>query len=142
MLQAVLIHARKRPDGRHPLCGSFNAAFQPARGVNRYTLAHIAEAYTVADPVAKTNPEGVDFGWVMQVTFVVTILVGAPLVAVLSTTVELSTWGARANFAIRVGAPIWLTTNVAAYLYAKYKREDTDDDDQPESAESTPADDE
>ena len=96
----------------------------------------------MADPVATTTPDGVDFGWVMQVTFVVTILVGAPLVAVLSTTVELSTWGARANFAIRVGAPIWLTTNVAAYLYAKYKREDTDDDDQPESAESIPADDE
>ena len=77
----------------------------------------------MADPVAKTNPDGVDFGWVMQVTFVVTILVGSPLVAVLSTTVELATWGARANFAVRVGAPIWLTTNVAAYLYAKYKRD-------------------
>jgi len=110
--------------------------------LNRHLLAGRTEPLSVADPVAKTNPDGVDFGWVMQVTFVVTILVGAPLVAVLSTTVELSTWGARANFAIRVGAPIWLTTNVAAYLYAKYKREDTDDDDQPESAESTPADDE
>jgi hypothetical protein len=87
----------------------------------------------VADPVAKTNPEGVDFGWVMQVTFVVTILVGAPLVALLSTTVELSTWGARANFAIRVGAPIWLTTNVAAFLYAKYRREETDGDDDGET---------
>ena len=96
----------------------------------------------MADPVAKTNPEGVDFGWVMQVTFVVTILVGAPLVAVLSTTVELSTWGARANFAIRAGAPIWLTTNVAAYLYAKYKRERSDGDEQPEQAASTPADEE
>jgi len=95
----------------------------------------------VADPVATTTPDGVDFGWVMQVTFVVTILVGAPLVAVLSTTVELSTWGARATFAIQAGAPIWLTTNVVAYLYAKYKREDTDGD-QPESAEPTPADDE
>ena len=109
---------------------------------NRHILARRVERPSVADPVATTTPDGVDFGWVMQVTFVVTILVGAPLVAVLSTTVELSTWGARANFAIRVGAPIWLTTNVAAYLYAKYKREDTDDDDQPESAESTPADDE
>ena len=83
----------------------------------------------MADPVAKTNPDGVDFGWVMQVTFVVTILVGAPLVALLSTTVDLATWGARANFAIRVGAPIWLATNVAAFLYAKYKREESGDDD-------------
>jgi len=97
----------------------------------------------VADPVAKTNPEGVDFGWVMQVTFVVTILVGAPLVALLSTTVELSTWGARANFAIRAGAPIWLTTNIAAFLYAKYKREETggDDDGETEPA-ATPTNDE
>ena len=96
----------------------------------------------MADPVAKTNPEGVDFGWVMQVTFVVTILVGAPLVALLSTTVELSTWGARANFAIRVGAPIWLMTNVAAYLYAKYKREDADGGEQPEQADTATTDDE
>jgi len=95
---------------------------------NRHILADRRERPDVADPVAKTNPEGVDFGWVMQVTFVVTILVGAPLVALLSTTVELSTWGARANFAIRVGAPIWLTTNIAAYLYAKYRREETEDD--------------
>ncbi|TQQ79729.1 DUF5822 domain-containing protein [Halonotius roseus] len=78
----------------------------------------------------------------MQVTFVVTILVGAPLVALLSTTVELSTWGARANFAIRVGAPIWLTTNIAAYLYAKYKREASDGGEQPEQPESTATDDE
>ena len=96
----------------------------------------------MADPVAKTNPEGVDFGWVMQVTFVVTILVGAPLVALLSTTVELSTWGARANFAIRVGAPIWLTTNIAAYLYAKYKREESGSDEEASSADSLGNDDE
>ncbi|ERH07879.1 MAG: hypothetical protein J07HN4v3_00242 [Halonotius sp. J07HN4] len=88
----------------------------------------------MADPVAKTDPEGVDFGWVMQVTFVVTILVGAPLVAVLSTTVELTTWGARANFAIRAGAPIWLTTNVAAFLYARYNRQEGGDEEDAETA--------
>ncbi|TQQ79785.1 hypothetical protein EGH24_09805 [Halonotius terrestris] len=96
----------------------------------------------MADPVATTNPEDVDFGWVMQVTFVVTILFGAPLVAVLSTTVDLPTWGARANFAVRVGAPIWLTTNVAAYLYAKYKREASDSDGEASSADSLASDDE
>ncbi len=91
----------------------------------------------MADPVAKTDPEGVDFGWVMQVTFVVTIIVGAPLVAVLSTTVELTTWGARANFAIRAGAPIWLTTNVAAFLYARYNREEGGDEEDAETAATT-----
>ena len=95
---------------------------------NRHLLAGRHERQHVADPVAKTNPDGVDFGWVMQVTFVVTIVVGSPLVALLSTTVDLPTWGARATFAIRAGAPIWLTTNVAAYLYAKYKRDETGED--------------
>ena len=105
--------------------------------LNRHLLAGRTEPLSVADPVAKTNPDGVDFGWVMQVTFVVTIVVGAPLVAVLSTTVELTTWGARATFAIRAGAPIWLTTNVVAFLYAKYKREARGDEKGAETAATT-----
>lgn len=70
-------------------------------------------------PVERTEVEGVDYGWVMQTTFVVTILVGAPAVAVLSTGVTLETWGARAAFAVRVGAPIWFLTAVAVATYAK-----------------------
>ena len=70
-------------------------------------------------PVERTEVEGVDYGWVMQMTFVVTILVGAPVVAVLSTLVTLDTWGARASFAIRVGAPIWFLTAVVLALYAR-----------------------
>jgi len=70
-------------------------------------------------PVESVEVEGVDYGWVMQTTFVVTILVGAPVVAVLSTFVTLDTWGARAAFAIRVGAPIWFLTAVGVALYAK-----------------------
>lgn len=64
-------------------------------------------------------PEGVDYGWVMQVTFVATIVVGAPLVAVLATQVTLPTWGARAGFAIRVGAVVWFGSAVLAYLWAR-----------------------
>jgi hypothetical protein len=56
----------------------------------------------------------------MQVTFVTTILVGAPIVAVLSTTTTLPTWTARATFAIRVGAVIWFLTAIAVYGYARY----------------------
>jgi hypothetical protein len=70
-------------------------------------------------PVERSNPDGVDFGWVMQTTFVVTILVGSPIVAFLSTTTPLPTWGARASFAVRVGAVVWLLTAVAVYLYAR-----------------------
>jgi len=46
--------------------------------------------------VDSTDPEGVDFGWVMQVTFVLTIV---------------------------VGAPVWFITAIAVYLYAR-RRED------------------
>ncbi len=83
----------------------------------------------MADLVETTDPDGVDFGWVMQMTFVITILVGAPIVAGLSILVELPTWGSRVSFAIRVGAPIWFLTAVGAFLYAKYKL-DTDENDE------------
>ena len=69
--------------------------------------------------VERSDPEGVDYGWVMQVTFVVTIAVGAPVVAVLSTLVTLPTWGARVSFAVRVGAVVWFLTAVAVYVYAR-----------------------
>ena len=67
----------------------------------------------------RTDPEGVDYGWVMQVTFVVTIVVGAPLVAALSLGTDLPTWGARAEFAVRVGAVVWFLPAVSAFGYAK-----------------------
>ncbi|WP_312908152.1 DUF5822 domain-containing protein [Natronosalvus caseinilyticus] len=69
--------------------------------------------------VETSSPEGVDYGWVMQVTFVTTIVVGAPLVALASTTVDLPTWNARAEFAIRVGAVIWVLTALTVFAYAK-----------------------
>ncbi|SFR55928.1 hypothetical protein SAMN04487947_2258 [Halogeometricum rufum] len=69
--------------------------------------------------VERTNPEGVDYGWVMQTTFVVTILVGSPTVAALSLVYTLPTWAARASFAIRVGAVVWILTAVAVFVYAK-----------------------
>lgn len=69
--------------------------------------------------VETTNPEGVDYGWVMQTTFVLTIVLGAPTVAALSLAFELSTWGQRANFAIRTGAVVWLCIGVSVFLYAR-----------------------
>lgn len=73
--------------------------------------------------VETTDPEGVDFGWVMQVTFVATILAGAPLVALASTRVALPTWGAKASFAIRVGAVVWFLTAVVVFVYARSQSE-------------------
>jgi hypothetical protein len=69
--------------------------------------------------VEQADAEGVDYGWVMQTTFVVTILVGAPVVAVLSAFVTLDSWGARAAFAVRIGAPIWFLTAVSVAAYAR-----------------------
>jgi hypothetical protein len=74
--------------------------------------------------VERTDPEGVDFGWVMQVTFVTTIAVGAPLVALLSVPTALPTWEARVAFAVRIGALVWFLTAVAVYLYARHRAGD------------------
>ena len=70
------------------------------------------------------DPDGVDFGWVMQVTFVVTIVVGAPLVALASVFYDLPTWGAKASFAIRVGAIVWFVTAGAVFLVARRRADD------------------
>ncbi|MFB6118939.1 DUF5822 domain-containing protein [Halosegnis sp.] len=75
--------------------------------------------------VESHDAEGVDFGWVMQVTFVVTILVGAPLVALASLTVVLPSWQAKATFAVRVGAAVWFCTAVAVYIYARRTHSET-----------------
>lgn len=71
------------------------------------------------EPVETTDPAGLDYAWVMQTTFVVTVAVGAPLVAALSTTVALPTWEARASFAVRVGAVVWIVVALSVYGYAR-----------------------
>lgn len=55
----------------------------------------------------------------MQVTFVATIVVGAPVVALLATGVHLPTWESRVSFAVRVGAGIWILTAVTVLAYAR-----------------------
>jgi hypothetical protein len=75
-----------------------------------------AEPLIVPGSVERTEPEGVDYGRVMQLTFVVTIVLGVPLVVLLSLSVELPSWGARAIFAVRVGAIVWLLTAVFIYV--------------------------
>ena len=72
--------------------------------------------------VTRTDPEGLDYGWVMQVTFVLTIVLGAPIVAVLALFASLPTWFDRAEFAIRVGAVVWLVTGLCVYGYARLYR--------------------
>lgn len=82
-----------------------------------------SELLTVVSPlVERTDPDGVDFGWVMQVTFVVGVLAGAPVVAALSLFRQLPTWESRVLFAVRVGALCWLVIAVAVYAYARWYR--------------------
>lgn len=68
---------------------------------------------------------GVDYEWVMQVTFMATVLVGAPVVALLSLLADLGSFRAWAEFAIRVGAGVWFLTASAVYLYARFRRSAT-----------------
>ncbi|MEZ3116933.1 DUF5822 domain-containing protein [Halobaculum sp. MBLA0147] len=81
------------------------------------------------------DPDGVDYGWVMQTTFVVTIVVGAPVVALASLATPLESWGARAEFAIRVGAVVWILTALGVYAFAR--RVDDPTGDEPADDEST-----
>lgn len=69
--------------------------------------------------VERTDPEGVDYGRVMQMTFVVTVVAGAPLVALLSVPASLDSWSARVAFAVRVGALVWLVTAVGVYFFER-----------------------
>lgn len=74
------------------------------------------------EPVERYEPEGIDYGWVMQVTFILTILIGAPTVALASTQASLPTWGVRVQFAVGIGAIIWFLTAVTVFGYAKRYR--------------------
>jgi len=78
----------------------------------------------VPERLERTDPDGVDRTWVMQVTFVVTLAAGVPLVTALSALAELPTWTDRALFAVRVGAVVWLVTAAVVYAYAWVQQRD------------------
>ena len=78
--------------------------------------------------VETTDPEGVDTTWVMQITFIVTLAVGVPLVVALSLMVELATWYDRAEFAVRVGAFVWFVTAISVYGYAWWRERSRPDE--------------
>ncbi|WP_135667718.1 DUF5822 domain-containing protein [Halorhabdus rudnickae] len=74
------------------------------------------------DRIGSTDPEGVDHGWVLQITFVLTIVGGAPVVALVSLGATLPTWSDKALFAVRAGAVVWFLTAVGVYLYARQQQ--------------------
>jgi len=76
----------------------------------------------VTPEVTRTDPEGIDYGWVMQVTFVLSIVVGAPVVALLSVPVTLASWTERAQFALGVGSAVWFVVGTLVFLYARHRR--------------------
>lgn len=69
------------------------------------------------EPVERHEPDGIDYGWVMQVTFVLTIAIGAPIVAIASTQATLPTWGDRAQFSIGIGAVVWFVVALGVFMY-------------------------
>lgn len=73
----------------------------------------------MSDTADAATPEGVDYAWVMQTTFVLTIVVGAPVVTLLSLFVALPTWESWVDFAVRVGAVVWFVTALAVFAYAR-----------------------
>jgi hypothetical protein len=89
----------------------------------------VAVTGVVTPTVERTDPSGVDFGWVMQTTFVLTIVVGAPIVAILALGQDLPTWSSRVAFAVRVGAVVWITTALAVYGYARHQERSAEADD-------------
>lgn len=58
----------------------------------------------------------VDFGWILQMTFVVTVVAGVPLLALGSVFVSLPDWPSRAAYAGAGGGSLWLVTAVGLYL--------------------------
>jgi len=95
---------------------------------NRHALAADGRTSPVPERVETGEPEeGVDTTRVMQLTFLTTLAVGVPLVVALSVLVTLPTWEARAEFAVRVGALIWLVTGLGFYVRERRR------DDPPES---------
>ena len=85
-------------------------------------LGYPVELRPVTPEVEHTDPEGIDYGWIMQVTFVTTLAVGVPVVAAASLFVTLPTWPDRALFAVRVGASVWLLVSLCVYSYARYQK--------------------
>lgn len=65
------------------------------------------------------SDESVDFGWVMEVTFIVTVLLGAPIVALGGLWFEIEGWNARIIFATTVAAAVWFITAIGVYAYAR-----------------------
>jgi len=110
----------KSPESGSPVApGTSEATDRLSPRLRTVTDLHVRHGRLVVQPVERAEYEGIDYGWVMQTTFVVTILVGAPVVAALSAFVTLDSWPARAAFAVRVGAPIWFVTAVAVAVYAR-----------------------
>jgi hypothetical protein len=80
----------------------------------------VTDEHAAGDGDGDGDPAGgVDYAWVMQTTFVVTIVVGAPVVALLAAFQPLPTWSARVGFAVRVGAVVWILTALGVFAYAR-----------------------
>lgn len=63
--------------------------------------------------------DAVDFGWVMEVTFILTVVIGTPIVVLGSLWFDIDGWTARVVYATTVAAALWFVTAIAVYVYAR-----------------------
>lgn len=78
-----------------------------------------AEDATPRESAAEEQPDsasGVDTEHVMNLTFVLTLLFGVPVVVILSLFVPLEGWDEIVMFVVQVGAAIWFLTAVTLYV--------------------------
>lgn len=93
---------------------------EPARDETTAADDESAERDAEADGESE-SVEGVDTEHVMNLTFVLTLLVGVPTVVVLSLFVPLDGWNEILGFVVRVGAGIWFLTAVTLYVRERLK---------------------
>lgn len=63
--------------------------------------------------------ESVDYRWVMEMTFILTVVIGTPIIALGGLLVEFDGWTGRVVYATTIAALVWFLTAISVYLYAR-----------------------
>lgn len=63
----------------------------------------------------------IDFRRLFELTFIITVIVGTPLIALSALFVELPDFETRVVYATTIAAAVWLVTAVVLYARARYE---------------------
>jgi hypothetical protein len=114
--------ANANPDGRADAAPQPDANAPPTADRDSAAAESRADSEppdATAEPDANVDSgpvEGVDTEHVMNLTFVLTLVLGVPTVVVLSLFVPLDGWNEIISFVVRIGAAIWFLTAVTLYV--------------------------